>query len=158
MCEENEPIIVCVKLKRTEQIHTSEECSDDGLYRNIKSRHNAILSVVRKAIVDSFQEIFDDWYQLVDIGRLAVSFDPSVGEYLVSCLITPQSISMELLTTATNEVGYRLSRMSRFRTVICKHVNEYARGKRVLKGYMAKVGIHSFDDLVESCEDGSQAD
>lgn len=158
MCEENEPIMVCVKFKPTKQTETSEGCSDDGPHRNIKSRHNAIVSTVRNAIVDSIQEIFGDWHSLVEIGRLAVSFDPNVGEYIVSCLIIPQAIPNRIVKAASYEAGYRLSRNPYLRTTICKRVNAYVRGKKVIKGYMAKVGVHSFDDLVESCNEGSAAE
>ena len=154
MDRENEPIVLCVKLMPTEQVQKSED-SECSLHNDIKSRCTAIRFVVRKAIVDSIKETLGDCHSIVEIGRLAISFDPSIGEYLVSCLITPQAFSMRLANVVVNEAGYRLSKNPRFRKTICRHVNRYIRGKKVLKGYTAKVGIHSFDDLVESCDEDS---
>lgn len=114
-----------------------------------------VRSFVRRAFEKTIDEITEmDLHDLFELGKATVSFDYLTGIYTVANYITPRRVAKKAVKTIGTEAMYWLvNNKTRFRSGICKHVNAYMRSYREFDGMRAKVGIHSFDELVSLCED-----
>lgn len=114
-----------------------------------------VCSLVRRAFDKTIDEITEmDLHDLFELGKATVSFDYLTGIYTVTNYITPQRVAKKAVKTLGTEAMYWLvNNKTRFRSGICRHVNAYMKSHREFDGMKAKVGIHSFDELVSLCEE-----
>ena len=117
--------------------------------------HSKARSLVRRAFEKTIDEITEmNLHDLFELGKATASFDYLTGIYTVTNYITPRRVAKTAVKTLGTEAMYWLvNNNTRFRSGLCRHVNAYMRSHREFDGMKAKVGIHSFDDLVSLCED-----
>ena len=161
MDAENCPDVSCLIVTRfiPGESSTSSKCEDLHNVSDTRCEsdqiRNKISSLVRRAFYAAVDKALDaDLRNLIELGKATVSFDCLTGIYTVTNIITPQRVANKAVKAIGTEAMYRLvNNKTWLRDGICRHVNAYLRSHKKFDGMIAKVGIHSFDELASLCEE-----
>ncbi|MFT0899342.1 hypothetical protein [Candidatus Methanoprimaticola sp. MG2] len=161
MPHKNDSLDGCIIITRIFPCHASTEtdCTVEFRSEKIENNNKNIRHRLAKLVHISINGAIDlvlniAAKDLYNLSKAVISFDYTSGVYTILHYITPEKVAKSLVKTTGINIIYEIAQnKDRYQTIICKQVNAYLKSRKGLNNMKARVGIHTFDDLVQLCKE-----